>query len=43
MFFGRVTPILKDQVDGGKINLTAIVNTHQSVPLGICMEGSKAN
>ena len=29
----RVAPVLKEQVDGGKINLTAIVNTHQFVPL----------
>ena len=28
---GRVAPILKEQIDGGKINLTAIVNTHQFV------------
>ncbi len=27
----RVAPVLKEQIDGGKINLTAIVNTHQYV------------
>lgn len=25
----RVAPVLKEQIDSGKINLTAIVNTHQ--------------
>jgi len=25
----RVTPVLKSQIDAGKINLTAIMNTHQ--------------
>lgn len=25
----RVAPILKEQIDSGKINLTAIINTHQ--------------
>ena len=32
---GRVAPILKEQIDGGKINLTAIVNTHQLVSLTV--------
>jgi hydroxyacylglutathione hydrolase len=27
----RVAPVLKEQINAGKINLTAIVNTHQSV------------
>ena len=27
----RVAPVLKEHIDGGKINLTAIVNTHQFV------------
>jgi hypothetical protein len=27
----RVAPVLEQQIDGGKINLTAIVNTHQCV------------
>jgi glyoxylase-like metal-dependent hydrolase (beta-lactamase superfamily II) len=27
----RVAPVLKDQISSGKINLTAIVNTHQYV------------
>jgi hydroxyacylglutathione hydrolase len=27
--FDRVAPVLKEQVDSGKINLTAIINTHQ--------------
>lgn len=25
----RVAPLVKDQIDSGKINLTAIMNTHQ--------------
>lgn len=25
----RVAPVLKEQIDSGKINLTAIINTHQ--------------
>jgi hypothetical protein len=25
----RVAPVLKEQINAGKINLTAIVNTHQ--------------
>jgi len=25
----RVAPVLKEQIDAGKINLTAIMNTHQ--------------
>ena len=25
----RVAPVLKEQISAGKINLTAIVNTHQ--------------
>ena len=29
MSYYRVAPVLKEQVDGGKINLTAIMNTHQ--------------
>ena len=29
---GRVAPVLKEQIKAGKINLTAIVNTHQLVP-----------
>ena len=29
MSYNRVAPVLKEQVDGGKINLTAIMNTHQ--------------
>jgi hypothetical protein len=29
----RVSPILKEAIDGGKINLTALVNTHQYVCL----------
>ena len=28
-FFCRAAPVLKDAIDSGKINLTAIVNTHQ--------------
>ena len=27
--FGRVAPVVKEQIDAGKINLTAIMNTHQ--------------
>lgn len=27
--FVRVAPVLKEQIDAGKINLTAIMNTHQ--------------
>jgi hypothetical protein len=27
--FDRVAPVLKDAIQAGKINLTAIVNTHQ--------------
>ena len=27
--FCRVAPVLKEQIDSGKINLTAILNTHQ--------------
>jgi len=27
----RVAPVLKDAIQAGKINLTAIVNTHQLV------------
>lgn len=27
--FDRVAPVLKEQVDSGMINLTAIINTHQ--------------
>lgn len=26
--YSRVTPVLKEAIDSGKINLTAIVNTH---------------
>ena len=29
MSYYRVAPVLKEQVDEGKINLTAIMNTHQ--------------
>ena len=29
----RVTPELKSQISAGKINLSAIVNTHQYAPL----------
>lgn len=29
MGFGRVAPVVKEQVDAGNINLTAIMNTHQ--------------
>lgn len=25
----RVEPVLKEQIDSGKINLTAIINTHK--------------
>jgi hypothetical protein len=28
---GRVGPVLKEAIQGGKINLTAILNTHQLV------------
>lgn len=31
----RVTPILKDAISSGQINLTAIVNTHQYAFLAI--------
>lgn len=31
MFYDRVAPELKSQIDSGKIDLTAIVNTHQYV------------
>ena len=27
--FGRVAPVVKEQIDAGKLNLTAIMNTHQ--------------
>ena len=26
---GRVAPVVKEQIDAGEINLTAIINTHQ--------------
>jgi hypothetical protein len=29
----RVAPVLKEQVNSGKINLTAIINTHQYVQI----------
>ena len=29
MSYFRVAPVLKEQFDGGRINLTAIMNTHQ--------------
>jgi hydroxyacylglutathione hydrolase len=29
MWRDRVAPVLKEQIGAGKINLTAIVNTHQ--------------
>lgn len=29
MDFGRVAPVVKEQIDAGKVNLTAIMNTHQ--------------
>lgn len=34
----RVAPELKSQIDSGKIDLTAIVNTHQYVFRFICFE-----
>lgn len=34
----RVTPVLQKQIGDGKINLTAIVNTHQYVPANIFVE-----
>ncbi len=27
--YDRVAPVVKEQIDSGKINLTAIMNTHQ--------------
>ena len=30
----RVLPVLKEAISSGMTNLTAIVNTHQYVPLG---------
>lgn len=30
----RVVPVLEQQIKDGKINLIAIVNTHQYVPAG---------
>ncbi len=32
ILYGRVAPVLKDEIKAGKINLTAIINTHQYVP-----------
>jgi hydroxyacylglutathione hydrolase len=29
LIWDRVAPVLKEQIKAGKINLTAIVNTHQ--------------
>ncbi|EWZ45245.1 hydroxyacylglutathione hydrolase [Fusarium oxysporum f. sp. conglutinans race 2 54008] len=42
----EVAPILKDAIQAGKINLTAIVNTHQLIsllPLGSCRRQQEAD
>jgi hydroxyacylglutathione hydrolase len=39
----RVAPVLKEQINSGKINLTAIINTHQYVHIMGRICGTRAD